>query len=78
MARVVETVVSADPDSIRWEIVITKNIAGAMRHAELSKQLGRPAPVPAIIINGELAFESIPSVEELRVCLDRYLSVGSV
>jgi hypothetical protein len=30
--------------------------------------------VPSIIINGELAFESIPSVEELRACLDRYVS----
>jgi hypothetical protein len=26
--------------------------------------------------NDELAFESIPSVEDLRVCLDRYLSGG--
>ena len=74
MARVVETVVSDYSDSIRWEIVITKKLEGAIRHAELSKRLGRPMPVPSIIINGELAFESIPGVEELRVCLDHYLS----
>ena len=77
MARVVETVVADYSDSIRWEIVITKKLEGAVRHAELSKKLGRPMPVPSIIINGELAFESIPSVEDLRVCLDRYLSDDS-
>lgn len=77
MARVVETVISDYPDSIRWEIVITKNLEGAVRHAELSKKSGRPMPVPSIIINGELAFESIPSVEELRMCLDRYVSDDS-
>jgi hypothetical protein len=34
-------------------------------------------PVPSIIINGELAFESIPSVEDLRMYLDRYVSDDS-
>ena len=77
MARVVETVVSDYSDSIRWEIVVTKKLECAVRHAELSKKLGRPMPVPSIIINDELVFESIPSVEELRVCLDHYLSDDS-
>lgn len=74
MARVVETVISDFSDSIRWEIVFTKKLEAAVRHAELSKKLGRPMPVPSIIINGELAFKSIPGVEDLRVCLDRYIS----
>jgi hypothetical protein len=70
MARVVETVVARYVDSVRWENVITKKLDGAVRHAELSKKLGRPAPVPAIIVDGELAFESIPSVEDLGAYLD--------
>ena len=74
MARVVETVMPDYSESIRWEIVITKKLEGAVRHAELSKKLGRPMPVPSIIINGELAFESIPGVDDLRVCLDRHVS----
>ena len=74
MARVVETVISDYSDSIRWEIVTTKKLEGAARHAELSKKLGRPMPVPSIIIDDELVFESIPSVEDLRVCLDRHVS----
>lgn len=70
MARVVETVAVRYVDSVRWEIVITKKLEGAVRHAELSKKLGRPAPVPAIIVDDELAFESIPSVEDLEAYLD--------
>jgi hypothetical protein len=66
MARVVETVVSDYSDSIRWAIVFTKKLEGALRHAELSKKLGRPMPVPSIVIDGELVFESIPSMEQLR------------
>ena len=74
MARVVEAVASDYSDSLRWEIVVTKKLAGAARHTELSKKLGRPAPVPSIIINGELVFDSIPSVEDLRGCINHYLS----
>jgi len=74
MARVVEAVVIDYPDSIRWEIVITKERNGAVRHAVLSKMLGRPMPVPSIVINGELAFEAIPSVEDLRAHLEQCLT----
>jgi hypothetical protein len=74
MARVVETVAADYPDAVRWEVVITKKIEGALRHGELSRQLGRPAPVPSIIIDGELAFETIPGTEELRARLERYLA----
>lgn len=77
MARVVEAVAADYSDLLRWEIVVTKKIDGAVRHAELSKSLGRPAPVPSIIMNGELVFESIPSIEDLRARLEQYLSDDS-
>lgn len=73
MARVVATVIPEYADSIQWETVITKEIGGALRYTELSQKFGRPMPVPSIIINGDLAFESIPSIEELRECLDRLI-----
>ncbi len=60
-------------DVLHCETVITKNMAGAMRYGELSKNLGRPAPVPSIFIDGELVFEVIPGTEELKECLDRLL-----
>ena len=57
MARVVETVISDFSDSIRWEIVFTKKLEAAVRHAELSEKMGRPKPGPTNINNGELAFK---------------------
>lgn len=66
MTRVVETVAEDYGGSLRWEKVITKELQGATRCMELSKALGRPAPVPSIFINGKLVFESTPTVEELR------------
>lgn len=72
MARVVELVAPEYDDSLRWEKVITKEMSGALRYGELSKHLGRPAPVPSIFINGELAFAQTPSTEALRTYLENY------
>jgi len=66
MARVVETVAPSFGQSVRWEKVVTKQLKGALRFGELTKKLGRPAPVPAIFIDGELVFDMTPSEEELR------------
>jgi hypothetical protein len=73
MARVVESVAPDYAEVLHWEKVITKNMEGAMRYGELSKNLGRPAPVPSIFIEGELVFEVIPSSEELKGYLDKFL-----
>lgn len=74
MARVVESVAPDYDDSLHWEKVVTKEMSGAMRHGELSKSLGRPAPVPSIFINGELIFDMTPSQEDLRKCLDQFVA----
>ena len=60
-------------DALQCEKIITKEMSGALRHGELSKSLGRPAPVPSIFINGELVFDTIPSQEELKACLDKLI-----
>lgn len=74
MARVVESIASDYGNAVRWEKVITKDLAGALRFGELSKQLGRPAPVPSIFIDGKLVFSSTPGREELREHLDGMLA----
>ena len=74
MARVVESVAPEYEDSLNWDKVITKEMGGALRHGELSKSLGRPAPVPSIFINGELIFDTTPSQEDLRECLDQFIA----
>jgi hypothetical protein len=70
MARVVESVAAGYADSVRWEKVITKTLEGARRWQQLSKALGRPAPVPSIFIDGRLVFEITPGPEELKAYLD--------
>ena len=69
MTRVVETVAPDFENVLSWEKVVTKEMAGALRFGELSKSLGRPAPVPAIFIDGELVFDSTPSQEKLTEVL---------
>ena len=73
MTRVVESVAVDYSDCLRWEKVITKTLEGAGRYQQLSKVLGRPAPVPSIFINGELVFDSTPGPEELKACLNEII-----
>lgn len=74
MARVVETVAAEFAHVLEWKKVITKDPMGASRYQELSNRLGRPAPVPAIFINGELRFEQTPGTEELAVFLRQMIT----
>jgi hypothetical protein len=74
MARVVDSVAPDYGDVLHCEKVITKEMGGAMRYGELTKSLGRPAPVPSIFINGKLVFDAIPSQEALKTCLDQLIS----
>jgi hypothetical protein len=73
MARVVESVVPEFGDAVHVETVVTTKLEGGMRYQEISKDLGRPAPVPSIFIQGELVFEQTPGQEELREFLIKYL-----
>ena len=74
MARVVESVAPDFGDALHVEKVITKELAGATRYSEISKGLGKPAPVPSIFIEGELVFEQTPGTEELKTCIQRLIS----
>ena len=73
MTRVVESVVPEFEDVLTWEKIVTKDLAGARRFSELSKTLGRLVPIPSIVIEDELVFETTPSVEELKACIDRFV-----
>ena len=73
MASLVESVVADYKGSVQWEKVVTQNLTGAKRFMELSAQLGRPAPIPSIFINGELTFKSTPASGELKEMLDRLI-----
>jgi hypothetical protein len=78
MARVVESIAPEYPETLVWEKVITKEKKGALRFIELSKKLGRPAPVPSIYVNGRLVFETTPRQAELKDYLDGLLAENGV
>ena len=69
MTRVVESVAAEFENHLTWEKVITKDLAGARRFTEFSRTLGRLVPVPSIVINDRLVFETTPSAEELKDCI---------
>lgn len=69
MADVVETATAKFDDRVRWNKVVLREKAGAKRFYELSKGLGKPAPIPSIFINGKLCFNTTPSVEELEAAI---------
>ncbi len=73
MARVVESVAQEFGEALLVEKVVTKELKGAIKYNEISKSLGRPAPVPNIFVEGELVYEQTPTQEELRECLHRWL-----
>ena len=73
MTRVVESVAPEFEDVLTWEKVVTGDLSGAKRYSEFSKALGRPAPVPSIVIEGELVFDSTPSIEGLKACIARII-----
>jgi hypothetical protein len=73
MARLVGSVASDYKETVQWEKVVTNNLKGAERFMELSKQLGRPAPIPSIFINGELTFTVTPAGTELKEMLDQLI-----
>lgn len=76
MARVVESILPQCGRALQYEKVVTKELKGALRYRELSKALGRLAPVPSIFINGELVFDVTPSAEVLKAYLDNLLTLS--
>ena len=69
MANVVEAATAQFDARVRWNKVVLREKTGAKRFYELSKSLGKPAPIPSIFINGKLCFNTTPSVEELEAVI---------
>lgn len=65
MARLVKEVIKKFGNAVRYTKVITKTQEGAKRYQEINKQHKKLVPIPSIIINGRLAFKTIPGKEEL-------------
>lgn len=75
MARVVEKAAQNFGKNLDVRIVVTKTRAGAERYKALVQTAGRLLPVPSIIINGQLTFETTPDVGTLRDCLESMMKL---
>jgi len=53
-------------EGVTLKIYYTKTQEGAKRWMELSKPLGKLAPVPSIFIEGKLTYETTPQEDEFR------------
>lgn len=76
MLETVEEALAAFGDKVKLELVYLREEKGAHRYKELSRQLGKPAPIPSIFINGRLYFSITPPVEELQRTLKEILQSG--
>lgn len=63
-------------DLVKVEILYLRHTDAALRYKILSYELGRPAPIPSIFINGKLCFDAIPPVEDLREAVMQILGPG--
>lgn len=61
---------------VRLDLLYLRQVDGAQRYNALSRELGRPAPIPSLFLNGKLYFEIIPAVDELREAIEEMLSSG--
>ena len=74
MAGVVESVAPEFGEALLVEKVVTKELKGAIKYNEISKSLGRPAPVPSIFMEGGLVYEQTPgrhAFYQCRACIKR-------
>lgn len=59
---------------LRWEVVDMGDREGLARYDELVRICGRKPSVPSIVIDGRIAFDSIPDFEALSEAVRQALS----
>ena len=74
MTRVVESVAPEFEDVLTWQKVVTKELSGAQRYNQFSNLLGKSVPIPSIVINDKLVFETIPSAQELKAYIEQIIN----
>ncbi|MQL52721.1 hypothetical protein GFC01_10695 [Desulfofundulus thermobenzoicus] len=76
MLETAEEAVAGFGDQVKIQLVYLRREEGGRRYRELSKQLGKPAPIPSIFLNGRLYFNITPPVEELQKAIQDILQSG--
>lgn len=65
MTRLVEQVASDFDDQVQVVKVVTGTMEGATRYQALVKKHGKLLPIPSIVINGLLVFDTTPGEQVL-------------
>ena len=63
-------------DRVRWRKVVIKTRDGARRFRELGAAMGRFPPVPSLVVDGQVVFETTPPADALRRFLALRLGEG--
>ena len=70
----VDMIVEIFGDLVEIETVIRQgNRENAQRFLDLCKRAGKMLPVPTILINGNVAFTSVPHPSELEAAIENFL-----
>lgn len=67
---VMEELQEEHPERFTWHVVDVSTKDGVRRLQELRPGAGRQIPVPGILVDGAIVFESIPEMEEFCAWLD--------
>jgi hypothetical protein len=73
----VEQVANSFGPLVAWEVVSLREHAGVGRFRALRRVIGSRIPIPAVIINEQLAFDGVPDVDDLRRVVLLALETGS-
>ncbi|NOX33038.1 MAG: hypothetical protein GXP56_04780 [Deltaproteobacteria bacterium] len=70
----VDMVAETFGDQIDIQTIVRRgDLKNAMRFLKLCKKAGKMLPVPTILINGDVAFTSVPHPDDLKSAIEKYL-----
>lgn len=70
----VDMIIDTYGDKVDVQTIIRRGVIGdAERFLELCERAGKMLPVPTILINGEVAFDSVPHPDELKKAIEAAL-----
>ncbi len=65
-----EEIEEEQPGRFTWTVVDVSTKDGVKRLQELRPAAGRQIPVPGVLVNGSIVFDSIPQMDEFVEWLD--------
>ena len=73
---VIEELEADQPGYFTWSVVDVSTREGIKRLQELRPNTGRQIPVPGVVVDGEIIFDSIPDMDEFTEWLQERTGVA--